>query len=74
MSLGGRAAQMAVVTFIGVTTGVYIFTPIVDNLKEQVEAGERAAAQRAAAGLPRRRAADIERWNEKNEPESSRQG
>jgi hypothetical protein len=36
MSFSGRALQMAVVTFVGVTSGIYIFTPIVDNIKEQV--------------------------------------
>ena len=36
MSFAEKAVRMAVVTFIGVTSGVYIFTPIVDNLKQQV--------------------------------------
>jgi hypothetical protein len=33
---------MAVVTFIGVTSGIYIFTPIVDNLKQQVRVRDKS--------------------------------
>eukprot|EP00035_Acanthoeca_spectabilis_P021722 m.439860 g.439860 ORF g.439860 m.439860 type:complete len:70 (-) comp18428_c0_seq1:901-1110(-) len=67
MSFAGRAAQMAMVTFIGVTSGVYIFTPIVDNMKAQVEAGERAAEASRQAGQARgttHRWQDVERREE----------
>lgn len=53
MSFAGRAAQMAMVTFIGVTSGVYIFTPIVDNMKAQVPSRPPCPETPAAPPRPR---------------------
>lgn len=55
MSFAGRAAQMAMVTFIGVTSGVYIFTPIVDNMKAQVPSRPPCPETPAAPPRPARR-------------------
>mmetsp|Transcript_31429 Transcript_31429/g.82433 ORF Transcript_31429/g.82433 Transcript_31429/m.82433 type:complete len:83 (+) Transcript_31429:142-390(+) len=49
MSVFERALQMGVVTFVGVSTGVYIFTPIVDNIKSRAEEAQRNLA---AANTP----------------------
>ena len=50
MSFAEKAVRMAVVTFVGVTSGVYIFTPIVDNIKQQVRGCVRGSTKGGPTG------------------------